>query len=114
MSGETYRTLDRKRAYLEAVLQAAEAVPGTLAAGIASDADARIRLVRQDGPPMSLLDRPIVRLNVTSAGYPAAVGIRVVAGRWMTDSEPSAVYVINEALARRYYNGENPIGRRLL
>ena len=32
----------------------------------------------------------------------------------MTDDEPSAVYVINEALARRYFPGENPIARRLL
>ena len=59
---------------------------------------------------MSILDRPIVRLNVTSAGYAAAIGTRIVEGRWMTDAEPSAVYVINEALARRYFPGENPIG----
>ncbi|GAC1467756.1 MAG: hypothetical protein PVSMB1_16700 [Gemmatimonadaceae bacterium] len=32
----------------------------------------------------------------------------------MTNDEPSAVYVINEELARRYFTGENPIGRRLL
>ena len=114
MSGQAYRTPERKRAYLDDVLQQARAVPGVLAAGVASDADARIRLVRQDGPPMPVLERPIVRLNVTSAGYPAAVGMRVVAGRWMTDEEPSAVYVINEELARRYFTGENPIGRRLL
>lgn len=114
MSGLAYRTPERKRAYLDDALQKARAVPGVLAAGVVSDADARIRLVRQDGPPMSLLDRPIVRLNVTSAGYAAAVGMRILDGRWVTDDEPSAVYVINEALARRYFANENPIGRRLL
>ena len=114
MSGQAYRAVERKRAYLDEVLQQAGAVPGVLAAGVSSDADARIRLVRQDGPPMSILDRPIVRLNVTSAGFATAVGMRIVEGRWMTDDEPSAVYVINEALARRYFPGENPIGRRLL
>jgi predicted permease len=114
MSGQAYRTPERKRAYLDEVLQRAGAVPGVLATGVSSDADARIRLIRQDGRPMSILDRPIVRLNVTSAGYDAAIGMRIVEGRWMTDAEPSAVYVINEALARRYFPGENPIGRRLL
>jgi predicted permease len=114
MSGQAYRAPERRRAYLDEVLQRARAVPGVLAAGVASDADARIRFVRQDGPAMSMLDRPIVRLNVTSAGYPAAVGMSIVDGRWMTDDEPSAVYVINEALARRYFIGENAIGRSLL
>jgi putative ABC transport system permease protein len=114
MSGQAYRTLERKRAYLDEALREAGAVPGVLAAGVSSDADARIRLVRQDGPSMSILDRPIVHLNVASAGYADAVGMRMVAGRWMTDDEPSAVFVINEALARRYFPGENPIGRRLL
>jgi predicted permease len=114
MSGQAYGTPERKRAYLDEVLRQAGAVPGVLATGVSSDADARIRLIRQDGPPMSILDRPIVRLNVTSGGYAAAIGMRIVEGRWMTDAEPSAVYVINEALARRYFPGENPIGRRLL
>jgi predicted permease len=114
MSGQAYRTPERKRAYLDEVLQRAGAVPGVLATGVSSDADARIRLIRQDGRPMSIPDRPIVRLSVTSAGYAAAIGMRIVEGRWMTDAEPSAVYVINEALARRYFPGEHPIGRRLL
>jgi len=100
MSGQAYRTPERKRAYLAEVLQQASAVPGVLATGVSSDADSRLFLVRQDGPPMPILDRPIVRLNVTSAGYAATVGMRIVEGRWMTDDEPSPVYVINEALAR--------------
>ena len=100
MSGQAYRTPERKRAYLAEVLQQASAVPGVLATGVSSDADSRLFLVRQDGPPMPILDRPIVRLNVTSAGYAATVGMRIVEGRWMTDDGPSPVYVINEALAR--------------
>ena len=114
MSGQAYRTPERKRAYLDEVLQRAGAVPGVLATGVSSAAAAQTRLIRQDGRPMSILERPIVRLNVTSAGYAAAIGMRIVEGRWMTDAEPSAVYVINEALARRFFPGENPIGRRLL
>ena len=114
MSGQEYRTPEHKRAYLGDVLQRALSIPGVLAAGLSSDVDARIRLVRQEGPPMSILDRPIVRLNVTSAGYAAAIGLPLVEGRWLTDDEPSAAYVVNEALARRYFADESPIGRRIL
>jgi putative ABC transport system permease protein len=114
MAGQAYRTPERKRAYLDEVLQQAGAVPGVLATGVSSAAASQTRLVRQDGPPMSMPDRPIVRLTVTSGGYAAAIGLRIVEGRWMTDAEPSAVFVINEALARRYFPGEHPIGRRLL
>jgi predicted permease len=114
MSGQAYRTPDRKRAYLDEVLQQAAAVPGVLATGISSDADSRLFLSRASGLPIPIVDRPIVRLNVTSAGYAAAVGMRIVEGRWMTDDEPSAVFVINEALAHRHFPGENPIGQRVL
>jgi predicted permease len=112
-SGPAYRAPERRRAYVDMALERARAVPGVVAAGVSANGDTRIRFVRQDLPG-SMLDRPIVLMNITSAGYAAVVGMRVVQGRWMTDDEPSAVFVINEALARRYFAGENPIGRRLL
>ena len=34
-------------------------------------------------------------------------------GRWVTDNEPNAVSVINEAFARRVFGSSNPIGRRI-
>src|SRR5262249_2167413 len=34
-------------------------------------------------------------------------------GRWVTDAEPTAAYVINETLARRAFGNANPIGTRL-
>ena len=38
--------------------------------------------------------------------------MRVVKGRWIRDDEPAPVYVMNEALARRYFAGQDPIGKR--
>jgi putative ABC transport system permease protein len=34
-------------------------------------------------------------------------------GRWLRDHEPTPVVLINEALARREYPGDDPIGRRI-
>jgi hypothetical protein len=38
--------------------------------------------------------------------------MRIVAGRWFREIEPQPVFVINESLARRYFAGGDPIGKR--
>lgn len=59
---------------------------------------------------------PHVHYNVVSAGYAEALGVPVRRGRSFdaTDTATSPpVVVINEALARRYFPGEDPVGRTL-
>jgi macrolide transport system ATP-binding/permease protein len=54
--------------------------------------------------------------NVVSPNYFAALGIPLLYGRTFSESEirsETAVVVINEALARRHWSGENPIGKYL-
>ena len=53
--------------------------------------------------------------QVASAGYFETTGIRLVQGRGFepTDAGGTPVAVVNEALAKRFYPGQNPIGRRL-
>src|SRR6185436_324430 len=41
------------------------------------------------------------------------MGLRVVSGRWITDTEPAPVVVVNETLARRLFGHDDPAGRRL-
>ena len=52
-----------------------------------------------------------VRLREASPGYFRALGVPLRAGRWFTDGEPGVV--VNEALAREHFAGEDPIGRVL-
>jgi putative ABC transport system permease protein len=59
---------------------------------------------------------PIAGMRGVSDDYFAALGTRLKAGRVFTaidrsDSQPVAI--VNEAFARRYFGGSNPIGRRL-
>ena len=44
---------------------------------------------------------------------PPRSGLRVVKGRWLTDHEPTPVFVINETLARQAFPGADPIGKRI-
>jgi len=50
-------------------------------------------------------------------GYARASGIRVIRGRFFTSEDthyPNIFAVINEAAARAYFPGEDPIGKRIL
>ncbi len=51
-----------------------------------------------------------------SAGYAATMGIDIVAGRDLTeldDAGSELVVLVNEAFARRYWPGEDPLGRKV-
>jgi macrolide transport system ATP-binding/permease protein len=61
------------------------------------------------GPPA------IVNFNTVSPGYFDVLGIPIVRGRAFTDEDVASgarVAVVSEALAQRYWPGENPIGKR--
>jgi predicted permease len=58
----------------------------------------------------------VVYVNDVSDGYFATMGTRVLMGREfrpLDRSGSTAVAVVNEALSRRYFRNENPIGRRV-
>jgi len=60
--------------------------------------------------------RPIARYPVVSPGYFAIMGIPLLQGRLLTDLDgenAAPVAVVNRALVRRYFDGENPIGKRI-
>jgi predicted permease len=59
---------------------------------------------------------PHVHYNVASPGYAEALGLPVKAGRTFTTqdtAESLQVVVVNEALARRFFPGEDPVGQQL-
>jgi predicted permease len=61
-------------------------------------------------------DRPFAALGSVSSDYFRTLGITLIEGRPFTanDREPApAVAIVNATLARRYFSGEDPIGKRL-
>jgi putative ABC transport system permease protein len=61
-------------------------------------------------------DLPHVRYTVASTGYFESLGIPLKAGRTFTNAdtrESVQIVVINEALAKRYFPNEDPIGKPL-
>ncbi len=60
--------------------------------------------------------RPMIGQNVVSPGYFATMDIPLVAGRDFSARDRKAsspVVIINETLARNFFPGQNPIGRRV-
>jgi putative ABC transport system permease protein len=73
------------------------------------------RFAIQDQEPWSVSEAQTANFNSVSSEYFAALGIPIVRGRNFSPQDvvgQARVAVISESLARRYWPGENPIGRR--
>ncbi len=56
-----------------------------------------------------------LRHESVTPGYFAAAGIRLLSGRMLTDHDGATAHVtlVNEALAKAYFGGADPVGRRI-
>ena len=112
----------RITAFYHQALNRVRALPGVTAAGTASHLfflnESRTHALRQvEGRPPEPLSRwtPLVWTQI-SGDYFRAMGIPLRAGRFFNDRDgPNAppVVIVNETLAKRYWPGEDPVGRRL-
>jgi len=97
------------------------AVPGVTAVGAVSHlplsgTNAGRGFVIDGRPAPAPGEGPGANFGVSCPGYFAAMGIRIVAGRDFAPADGLSaprVTIINEALARRYFPDQNPIGQRL-
>jgi predicted permease len=78
----------------------------------------RFSMALPEGQPMvPLAERPIFNLQQVTAGYAAAMRVPVRYGREFTDGDDAKaprVAMVNEALARRYWPKQNPVGKHIL
>lgn len=105
-------------AFLERVLAAIERVPGVVSVGL----NRCTPFMGGSRTTVSFPDRPPggpavgVGRHYVSSGYFQTLGIPLLMGRGLTNDDRRGrppVTVINEAAARRFWPGENPIGRHL-
>jgi putative ABC transport system permease protein len=96
------------------------ALPGVTTAGAvagiplaAERGDLGINIEGRPVPPGAT--RPRADWQVVTPGYFRAIGMRMLRGRGIESADLATtpgVVVINEAMARRYWPGEDPIGKR--
>jgi putative ABC transport system permease protein len=73
------------------------------------------RLELLDGKPIELADRGVF-VNLVSPEWFKTYGTRMIAGRDFTPEDRQGsqhVIIVNEAFARKFTGGQNPIGRRV-
>ena len=115
-----YRSYEARAAFYRDVLRRVEAIPGVTAAGYTTFLPLTNRggtsgFLVEDAPPPPPGHDPDANHRVVSAGFFRAVGMRLIAGRFFDerdtpDSQPVAI--VNEASAREFWPGRNPLGHR--
>src|SRR4029453_15354935 len=111
-----YPTGGRQRsAFFEAALQRIRALPGIVAAGTIDDlpfADGSSQTLALGGSPPQR-DPVAVQVRQISPGYLRAMGIPVLRGRDVLDSDADVLLVSQDA-AELYWGADDAIGRRAL
>ena len=108
-----YPTPGQRSAFFEAALQRIRALPGVAAAGTIDDlplADGSSQTLALEG--YAPQRNPVaVQVRQVTAGYLRAMGIPVLRGRDVLDSDAEVLLVSQEA-ATLYWGADDPIGRR--
>jgi predicted permease len=112
-----------RRAFFRQVIERLENTPGIAAAGSSNGmplvgAGAGDPNLRIEGRPRTEANAPAMstRIHVVSSGYLSTLGIHLLRGRSLTANDTATttpVAVISETAANRFWNGEDPIGKRL-
>ena len=111
----------RKVEFLKRLIDRIAALPGVQAAGAVSSlplaglgAATSYEVVGQPVPPKG--EEPVCDVRVATNGYFNALGIPLLKGRWFNEDNAGDVknrVIINEAMARRHWPNEDPIGKRI-
>jgi predicted permease len=104
------------------VIERLESTPGVVAAGASNGLPftehGNVAYIRVEGLPRPAADDPamLAGLRIVSDNYLRAFDVPLLRGRYLTAQDTATalpVAVINETAANRFWNGENPIGKRV-
>ena len=113
---------DAQRAvFFDQLLKKINALPGVESSGVVNSAPIEgwqgATLVYIEGrPATNFAETPLANQRVASPGYLRTLRIPVRAGRFVDDHDTkgaAGVVAISAAMSRRYFPGEDPVGRRI-
>ena len=123
LTRSTYATGASQMRFYDDVLERVKQLPAVRAAAISTDLPltggffSEIRIQVAGRPPVPLAERPPASLSVVSPEFFRATGIPVKAGRtftWEETARSGDKLVINEALARKVFPSEDPVGHKII
>jgi putative ABC transport system permease protein len=106
--------------FFQQVLKQAAALPGVESVGVIdplplSGDHKTTSFIIEGRPPLALTDRPSANVRAISSDYFRAMSIPLMKGRAFTERDARdapPVLIVNETLARSFFPGEDPIGKR--
>ena len=111
---------ERSQEFFRALLDRVESLPGVQAAALAETLPLSGRAVGDAIAPKGAVpragDEQTVFINTVSPGYFETLGIPILSGRDFADADREKappVAIVNETLARRFWPGEDPLGKFL-
>jgi putative ABC transport system permease protein len=118
---QKYKERQQSVLFFNQLFERIRAVPGVRAVGgidplPLSESDGTTSFVVEGGPALAMAERPEVGGRTITPDYFKAMGIPLLKGRFLTEQdreETPRALVINEALARKYWPGEEALGKRL-
>jgi putative ABC transport system permease protein len=116
---DKYPEGEARARFLSTFLERTRGLPRVAAAGVTtampmvSDASTGLEI---EGQPIPAEGKPLALFYGVSPGYFEAMGIPLLQGRLLTESDrlgATGVVVINQTIADRYFQGQDPIGHRI-
>ncbi len=119
LSASRYPDATARFSFYDRLKTRLEAVPGVESVSLASSIPlwgaARLSYELDGAAPIDQQSRPTLSAVTVDAGYFRTLGAAVLSGRDFNDQDGFSaprVAIINERFARRFWPGENPLGKR--
>jgi putative ABC transport system permease protein len=116
-----YSEPNQQLAFFDRALEQIRAVPGVVSVGVTTTVPLTGRgstqpFAIEGRPTEAIAEQPMAQTRYVSPDYFRAIGIPLRQGRSFSDHDRDnsvPVVIISETMARQFWPGENPIGRRL-
>jgi putative ABC transport system permease protein len=120
LPGEKYAEGERQMSFFQQLLKQTATLPGVESTGLIDplplSGDHKTTTFAIDGrPPLAPTDQLSANVRTINSEYFRAMSIPLIKGRAFTEQDTKdapPVLVVNETLARRFFPGEDPIGKR--
>jgi putative ABC transport system permease protein len=116
-----YAKTQQQIAFFDELLRKVSAVPGVRSASISAAVPLtpkRITPVLPEGQPeVPLAQRPFIIIEAIGTQWFQTMRVPLKSGRTFTDADDGQapkVVIVNEAFARRFWPGENPVGKHMI
>jgi putative ABC transport system permease protein len=120
---DQYQTIDQQRSFFQQLVERLQSLPGVASAGATASIPLRgnmmmistIQIEGQAPTDFGVANVPSASINAVTPGYFSALRVPLIEGRFLDERDganaPNAV-VVNQAFVRRYFEKEDPIGKR--